>query len=105
MTEVQRDRVTRTGASGTQNAASSRQRTTSKDAALPDLGILKGLQGVGDTVKKRFDSLTQRITAVTSGNTGDSRRQQAPYQGESGDNAELNPLVHAADVCSSPPNY
>lgn len=96
MTEVQRDRVART-ASGAPDAASSRRRTASKDAALPDMGILKGLQGVGDTVKKRFDSLTQRITAVTSGSTSDSKRQQAPYQAGSSDNAELNPLVHGAD--------
>lgn len=81
ISEVQRDR---------QNNPNSGRRahplTTSGE--IPDMGILKSLNNVGSAVKSGFDSLSNKISAMT-----DSSNSRDRYSAEGGDRAEMNPLV------------
>ncbi len=90
LTEVQRDRISQRNQNINRGNRSTSGSGTSGDGSIPDMGILKGLQGVGVAVKNQFDSLTSKISALTS-DTGDSNRSRNEYGEE--DNAEMNPLV------------
>ena len=63
MNEVERERYREGGAQG--GRSRSRDHPLSSGGEIPDLGILKGLQGAGTAIKSGFENLTSKLSAMT----------------------------------------
>lgn len=70
---------------------------TPEPAIIPDFGILKSLQGMGDKFTKGFESLTHKISAVASASVASSTNT-SNYHDVDDENAELNPLVQKSNT-------
>ena len=79
---------------------------SSEPAIIPDLGILKGIQGMGDKLTKGFETLTHKISAVASSSlSSNSSSSSNPHRGAENDmdneNTELHPLVQQSNTVVS----